>query len=105
MGRGPHRRNYQRSAFIREILHPLWRLERSLQDRRSRTINKYARFVDGQIQTCPTPHHRVKPKIIFNTEDDALNAQREFARIGSDEAHAYPCTVGDNHWHLGRDRK
>lgn len=106
MGKGPRRRNHERSTFIREVLHPLWKLERMLQHKRSRAINRHARFVDGQLQTCPTYGLRVKPKIIFDTKEDAARTQEEFARIGSDNAYPYPCSYGgDNHWHLGRDRK
>lgn len=106
MSRGPRRAGSRRSAFIREVLHPLWKLERVLQRKRSGVINRYARFVDGELQTCPTYGVRAKPKITFDTKDDAIQAQREFARIGSDRSYPYPCSFGDdNHWHLGRDRK
>lgn len=106
MGKGPRRTDNQKSAFIREVLHPLWKLERMLQRRRSQAVNRYARFVDGKLQTCPTHGIRAKPKITFDTKDDAVRAQREFARAGADPAYPYPCNYGgDNHWHLGRDRK
>lgn len=92
--------------FIREVLHPLWKLERMLRRKRSGAINRYARFVDGKLQTCPTYGIRAKPKITFDTKANAAAAQAEFARTGSDAAYPYPCSYGhDNHWHLGRDWK
>lgn len=106
MGRGSRRKTDQKAAFFREILHPLWRLERMLQIKRSRAINKNARFIDGRIQTCPTWGVRSRPKVIFDTKEAAVRTQEEFARLGSNEAHPYPCNYGgDNHWHLGRDRR
>lgn len=104
MAGGPRRRSDQKFAFMKEVMHPLWKLERMLQRRRSRAINRYARFVDGVLQTCPTYGVRAKPKIIFDTKERAARTQEEFARIGSDTAYPYPCSYGgDNHWHLGRD--